>query len=253
MDRERIRRLLEEVARGERAVDAAMEDLRAMPYREIPGVATVDHHRALRLGAPEVVFGLGKTGEEIAAIVLELARSGNDVLATRVDEGKAAHVLERVPGARYFPRGGCIVVEQRPFTDRGRGVVRVVTAGTSDAGVAEEAMIALGLLGNRAELIHDVGIAGVHRTLSRVADLAAAEVLIVIAGMEGALPSLIAGLVDRPVIAVPTSVGYGASFGGVAALLGMLTSCAAGVSVVNIDNGFGAAVCATHINRLRHA
>jgi pyridinium-3,5-biscarboxylic acid mononucleotide synthase len=251
MHPDHIRELLEQVARGERGIDAAMDELRHMPFKEIAGVATVDHHRGLRQGAPEVVFGLGKTGDEIAAIVAELATTGADVLATRVDEAKARRVLERVPGARYLARGGCLVVEQREFIDRGRGVVRVVTAGTSDAAVAEEAMTSLRLLGNRAELIHDVGIAGVHRTLSRVADLASAEVLIVIAGMEGALPSLIAGLVDRPLIAVPTSVGYGASFGGVAALLGMLTSCAAGVSVVNIDNGYGAAVAASHINRKR--
>jgi pyridinium-3,5-biscarboxylic acid mononucleotide synthase len=252
VDPDRIRVLLDEVARGERGVDAAMDELRSLPFKEIAGVATVDHHRGLRLGAPEVVFGLGKTGDEIAAIMLELVTTGADVLATRVDEAKARRVLDRVPQARYLPRGQCLLVEQKPFVDRGRGVVRVITAGTSDAGVAEEAMTALRLLGNRAELIHDVGIAGVHRTLSRVAELAAAEVLIVIAGMEGALPSLIAGLVSRPLIAVPTSVGYGASFGGVAALLGMLTSCAAGVSVVNIDNGYGAAVAASHINRKRH-
>jgi NCAIR mutase (PurE)-related protein len=228
-----------------------MHELRRLPFRELPGIATVDHHRALRLGAPEVVFGLGKTADEIAAIMVELESSGADVLCTRVDEAKAARVLEQVPRARYLGRGQCLVIEQKPFVDRGRGLVRVVTAGTSDAGVAEEALTALRLLGNRAELIHDVGIAGVHRTLSRVAELQAAEALIVIAGMEGALPSLIAGLVDRPVIAVPTSVGYGASFGGVTALLGMLLSCAAGVSVVNIDNGFGAAVCASLINRRR--
>jgi NCAIR mutase (PurE)-related protein len=252
MDPKKLRELLEEVARGDATVDAALGALRYLPFRELDGVATVDHHRHLRLGWPEVVFGLGKTGEEIAAIVGELSSTGADVLATRVDADKARVVLERVPEARHHPRGQCVTVERRPFTDRGRGVVRVLTAGTSDAQVAEEAMLTLRLMGNRAELIHDVGVAGVHRTLARVSELAAAEVLIVIAGMEGALPSLVAGLVSRPVIAVPTSVGYGASFNGLAALLGMLTSCAAGVTVVNIDNGFGAAVAATHINRVRH-
>ena len=252
MTPEKLRSLLEEVARGAASVDAALEALRFLPYRELDGVATVDHHRHLRLGAPEVVFGLGKTADEIAAIVAELARTGADVLATRVEAEKARVVVERVAGARYHPRGRCLTVEQRPFVDRGRGIVRVLTAGTSDAGVAEEAMLTLRLMGNRAELIHDVGVAGVHRTLARVDELASAEVLIVIAGMEGALPSLVSGLVSRPVIAVPTSVGYGASFDGLAALLGMLTSCAAGVTVVNIDNGFGAAVAATHINRVRH-
>jgi NCAIR mutase (PurE)-related protein len=200
---------------------------------------------------PEVVFGTGKTGEEIAVIVEELARGGQNVLATRVDAEKARVAMARVPQARYAERGRCLTVEPRPFVDRGRGVVRVVTAGTSDAGVAEEALVALRLLGNRTEMIHDVGVAGVHRTLAKIELLTSAEVLIVIAGMEGALPSLVAGLTDRPVIAVPTSVGYGASFGGLAALLGMLNSCAAGVSVVNIDNGFGAAVAASHINRRR--
>jgi NCAIR mutase (PurE)-related protein len=252
MDPAKLRELLEQVARGDASVDAALSSLRFLPFREVEGVATVDHHRHLRLGWPEVVFGLGKTGEEIAAIMGELASTGADVLATRVEPDKARVVLERVAGVKHHPRGQCLTVEQRPFVDRGRGVVRVVTAGTSDAMVAEEAMLTLRLMGNRAELIHDVGVAGVHRTLARVKELATAEVLIVIAGMEGALPSLVAGLVSRPVIAVPTSIGYGASFRGLAALLGMLTSCAAGVTVVNIDNGFGAAVAATHINRVRH-
>ena len=251
MDPEKLRALLERVARGEATVDGAVETLRHLPFRELPGVATVDHHRHLRLGMPEVVFGAGKTGEEIAAIVEELAAGGGNVLATRVDEAKAHMVRERVPQARYAARGRCLTVEQQPFVDRGRGVVRVVTAGTSDAAVADEALTSLRLLGHRAELIHDVGVAGVHRTLAKIDLLASAEVLIVIAGMEGALPSLVAGLVDRPLIAVPTSVGYGASFHGLAALLGMLTSCAAGVTVVNIDNGFGAAVAASHINRRR--
>ena len=251
MDPDKLRQLLAQVARGEASIDAALESLRHMPFRELPGVATVDHHRHLRLGAPEVVFGTGKTGEEIAIIVEELARGGENVLATRVDPEKARVVLARVPQARYAERGRCLTVEPRPFVDRGRGVVRVVTAGTSDAAVAEEALVSLRLLGNRTDLVHDVGIAGVHCTLAKIDLLTSAEVLIVIAGMEGALPSLVAGLTDRPVIAVPTSVGYGASFGGLAALLGMLTSCAAGVSVVNIDNGFGAAVAASHINRKR--
>jgi NCAIR mutase (PurE)-related protein len=251
MDPDKLRQLLDRVAAGELPVDVALESLRHLPFRELPGVATVDHHRHLRLGVPEVVFGVGKTGEEIAAIVEELASRGANVLATRVDADKARTVKARVPAARWAERGRCLTVEPQPFVDRGRGVVRVVTAGTSDGGVAEEAMISLRLFGNRAELIHDVGVAGVHRTLAKIDALASAEVLIVIAGMEGALPSLIAGLVDRPVIAVPTSVGYGASFGGLAALLGMLNSCAAGVSVVNIDNGFGAAMAASHINRRR--
>jgi NCAIR mutase (PurE)-related protein len=244
-----IRALLEEVAAGAASVDQALEALKHMPFREVPGVATVDHHRHLRVGLPEVVFGLGKSAEEIAVIVAELAGHGGNVLATRVDADKARLVLARVPTARYHERARCLTVEPLGFDERGRGTVVVVTAGTSDLGVAEEALVTLRLMGQRAELVNDVGVAGVHRTLARLPTLRAASVLIVCAGMEGALPSLIAGLVDRPVVAVPTSVGYGASFGGVAALLGMLSSCAAGVTVVNIDNGYGAACAAALINR----
>lgn len=249
MQPDRIRALLGDVARGTVPVDQALEALAVMPFQEIEGVATVDHHRHLRVGAPEVVFGLGKTADEIVAIVTELAATGANVLATRVDDAKAVLVLEAVSGAKYHARARCVTLEQQPFVDRGRGQITVVTAGTSDLAVAEEALTTLRLYGHRAELVNDVGVAGVHRTLARLPSLRSASVLIVVAGMEGALPSLIAGLVDRPVIAVPTSIGYGASLGGVAALLGMLTSCAAGVVVVNIDNGYGAACAAALINR----
>ena len=249
MHPEKVRALLEDVARGATSVDDAIETLKLLPFREIEGVATVDHHRHLRSGTPEVVFGLGKTADEIAAIVTELKATGANVLATRVDGAKAAIVLGAVAGARYQERARCVVVEQRPFVDQGRGVVVVVTAGTSDLAVAEEALVTLRLYGHRTELVNDVGVAGVHRTLARLPALRSATVLVVVAGMEGALPSLIAGLVERPVIAVPTSIGYGASLGGIAALLGMLTSCAAGVLTVNIDNGYGAATAAALINR----
>jgi NCAIR mutase (PurE)-related protein len=249
VDPAKLRVLLGDVARGALSVDAALEALAHLPFRELEGVATVDHHRHLRVGVPEVVFGLFKTADEIAAIMIELARTSANVLATRVAPDKAAVVCARVPGARAHERAQAVVVEQQPFVDRGRGQVAIVTAGTSDLGVAEEAALTLRMFGHRAEIIHDVGVAGVHRTLARLPALRAAEVLIVVAGMEGALPSLIAGLVDRPVIAVPTSVGYGASLGGIAALLGMLSSCAAGVTVVNIDNGYGAACAAAAINR----
>jgi NCAIR mutase (PurE)-related protein len=241
--------LLDDVARGAVSVDAALEAMKHMPFRELEGVATVDHHRHLRVGMPEVVFGLFKTADEIATIMVELAATGANVLATRVAPEKAAVVCARVAGARAHARAQAVVVEQQPFADRGRGQVAIVTAGTSDLGVAEEAALTLRMFGHRSEIIHDVGVAGVHRTLARLPALRAAEVLIVVAGMEGALPSLIAGLVERPVIAVPTSVGYGASLGGIAALLGMLSSCAAGVTVVNIDNGYGAACAAAAINR----
>lgn len=236
---------------GETSLDDALEALRTLPFRELGHVATVDHHRHLRLGFPEVVFGEGKTAEQIARIVAELMGTGANVLATRVDPAKAEAVLALTPGLRYERDARVLCAEPQPFRDLGRGLVLVVSAGTADLPVAEEAVVTLRLLGNRAERVYDVGVAGVHRTLARMDTLRSAEVLIVVAGMEGALPTLVGGLVDRPVIAVPTSVGYGASFGGLAALLGMMTSCAAGVTVVNIDNGFGAAYAAALINRKR--
>ena len=248
-----LRSLLEEVRTGGKSVEAAMEALARLPFEAVGDVAVIDRHRHLRSGIPEVVFGLGKSAEEIAEIVGALARGGGNVLATRVDEDKAAIVLARVPGARWERSARAVVVEQAPIERVGRGTVLVVSAGTSDGPVADEAVVTLRLYGHDVARVVDVGVAGVHRTLARLEDLRSAEVLIVVAGMEGALPSLVAGLVDRPVIAVPTSVGYGASFGGIAALLGMLTSCAAGVTVVNIDNGFGAAVAAAAINRRRGA
>lgn len=245
-----LRDLLERLARGEASVDDALGALKTLPFRDL-GFAKVDHHRHLRAGAPEVVLGQGKTAEQIAHIMAELAKTGANVLATRVDAAQAEVVLREVEGARYEAAARALVVEQAPWEDRGRGEILVVSAGTSDLPVAEEAALTARLLGNRVGRIHDVGVAGVHRALAHVDRLRAAEVLVVVAGMEGALPSLVAGLVDRPVIAVPTSIGYGASFGGLAALLGMLTSCAAGVTVVNIDNGFGAAYAASLINRRR--
>ena len=181
----------------------------------------------------------------------ELARAGGNVLATRVDAAKAEATRGLLPAARYHADARALMIEANPWEDLGRGLVAVVSAGTSDRPVAEEAVVTAQFFGNRVERLYDVGVAGVHRTLARVDLLRSAEVLIVVAGMEGALPSLVAGLVDRPVIAVPTSIGYGASFGGLAALLGMMTSCAAGVTVVNIDNGFGAAYAASLMNRRR--
>jgi NCAIR mutase (PurE)-related protein len=247
MDPAALRALLDAVAAGERTVEEAVRDLADLPFRDL-GFAHVDHHRHLRKGFPEVVLGAGKTAEQIAAILGELARGGSTVLATRVDEEKAARVLAAVPGARYRGEARAVVVHERPFVDRGRGVVAVVGAGTSDLWVVEEAALTATLLGSRVERIHDVGVAGVHRLIARRAQLEAAAVIVVVAGMEGALPSVVAGLVRKPVIAVPTSVGYGASFGGLAALLGMLNSCASGVTVVNIDNGFGAGYAAALFN-----
>jgi len=251
MDPAKLRALLEQVKLGDVSIEAALGELRDLPFRQLGHVATVDHHRHLRLGYPEVVLGTGKTGVQIAEIMAELARTGANVLATRVDAAQAEVVSAQLPAARYHADARALVIEQQPWQDLGLGTVLVVSAGTSDQAVAEEATLTARLLGNRVDRVYDVGVAGVHRTLSKLDALRAASVLIVVAGMEGALPSLVAGLVDRPVIAVPTSVGYGASFGGLAALLGMLSSCAAGVTVVNIDNGFGAAYAAALINRRR--
>jgi hypothetical protein len=203
----------------------------------------------LRTGFPEVVLGLGKTAEQIGHIVAELQRTGANVLATRVAEAHVEAVLQLVPGARHEKLARAVVVEQQPVADIGRGTVLIVSAGTSDLPIAEEAALTARLAGNRVERLVDVGVAGIHRLLGSRAALEAASVIVVVAGMEGALPSVVAGLTSRPVVAVPTSIGYGASFGGIAALLGMLNSCAAGVTVVNIDNGFGAGYAASLINR----
>lgn len=230
-----------------------MESLRTLPFRQLGHVATVDHHRALRQGFPEVIYGEFKTAEQIVAIMRELATAGGNVLATRVDADKAAAVVRELPTVRYEAVARLLVLEQQPWADRGRGTVLIVSAGTADTPVAEEAFHVAHFMGNRVERVYDVGVAGVHRTLARLDVLRAAEVLVVIAGMEGALPTLVGGLVDRPVIAVPTGVGYGANFGGLSALLGMLSSCASGVTVVNIDNGFGAAYAAALINRKERA
>jgi pyridinium-3,5-biscarboxylic acid mononucleotide synthase len=248
MDPQKLRALLERVHGGEAGVDDAMRELADLPFKDL-GFARVDHHRHLRTGFPEVVLGLGKTAEQIGHIVTELARTGANVLATRVDDASVAEVLKMVPSARHEKLARAIVVEQQPIADIGRGTVLIVSAGTSDLPVAEEAALTARLAGNRVERLVDVGVAGIHRLLGSRADLEAASVIVVVAGMEGALPSVVAGLTSRPVVAVPTSIGYGASFGGIAALLGMLNSCAAGVTVVNIDNGFGAGYAAALINR----
>jgi len=252
MDPDRLRELLEAVAARRVPVEEAVRDLRELPFRAL-GFANADTHRHLRTGFPEVVLGEGKTPEQIAAILIELAKGGSTVFATRVSPEAAAVVLAAVPGARHLPVPRAIVVGPTPPPERGRGVIAVLSAGTADVPVAEEAALTAELAGNRVERIFDVGVAGLHRLLAHRAVVERAEIAIVVAGMEGALPSVVAGLFARPVIAVPTSVGYGASLGGVAALLAMLTSCAAGVSVVNIDNGFGAGQLAAMLNRKRDA
>ncbi|MFN7954029.1 MAG: nickel pincer cofactor biosynthesis protein LarB [bacterium] len=249
MNPDRLRELLQEVRGGHVDVDAALERLAQLPYQDL-GFARVDHHRALRKGFPEVVYGGGKTATQIVAIVRALVKAGSNALVTRVDPDKARAVRRRLPKARYHEDARALTLITAPLKPAGRGTVVVVSAGTSDQPVAEEAAVTLELMGQRIDKVYDVGVAGLHRLLGDAARLREASVLIVVAGMEGALPSVVAGLVSKPVIAVPTSVGYGASFGGVAALLGMLTSCASGVAVVNIDNGFGAACIAALINRV---
>ena len=244
--------LLEQVARGELDTAVAharlVEELRARPYEDL-GFARVDLHRSVRQGFPEVILGLGKTPGQIAAIAAEIVRRGSTLLITRASAEAFEAVREKVPAAVYSADAGIISYSQQDVTP-GKGTIVVAAAGTSDLTVAEEAARTAELMGNDVVRLYDVGVAGLHRILGERARLAAARVVIVVAGMEGALPSVVAGLVSKPVIAVPTSVGYGASFGGLAALLGMLNSCATGVSVVNIDNGFGAAAMASLINHL---
>jgi NCAIR mutase (PurE)-related protein len=250
MDPERLRDLLDAVAARRVPVDEAVRELRELPFRAL-GFAHADTHRHLRTGFPEVVLGEGKTPEQIAAIMVELGKGGSTVLTTRVSPEAAAAVRAAVPAARHLPVPRALVLGLTPPPDRGRGVIAVVSAGTADVPVAEEAALTAELAGNRVERLFDVGVAGIHRLVAHRALIEGAEIIVVVAGMEGALPSVVAGLFARPVIAVPTSVGYGASLGGVAALLAMLTSCAAGVSVVNIDNGFGAGQLAAMLNRKR--
>jgi len=259
MDPQRLRALIEAVVAGRVTVEETTRALSELPFRDLE-FAHVDTQRQLRTGFPEVVLGEGKTPAQIAAI-LNVLREGRQrdqagadpvpVFATRVSAEAAPAVLQAVPGARYLPVPRTVVVGETPTANLGRGIIGVVSAGTSDVPVAEEAALTAELAGNRVERIYDVGVAGLHRLVAHRDTLASAEILIVVAGMEGALPSVVAGLYARPVIAVPTSVGYGASFGGIAALLGMLNSCASGVAVVNIDNGFGAGRMASMLNRNR--
>jgi NCAIR mutase (PurE)-related protein len=249
MNRDRLRALLDSVRRGETDTDDALETLARLPFVDTPN-ARVDTHRNLRHGLPEVVFGPGKTAEQVAEIVRALHREDQDVLVTRIESDVASEVRAGIPGCEYDPVGRLLWLGPSEVTLRGRGAIAVVSAGTADLPVAAEAAGVARRFGNKVETLHDVGVAGLHRLLASSELLRSASVLIVVAGMEGALPSVVGGLVDKPVIAVPTSIGYGASFGGVAALLGMLTSCASNVTVVNIDNGFGAAYVATLINRL---
>jgi hypothetical protein len=248
MDPLRLEFLLNEVRDGRTPVTDAIARLKDLPFEDL-GFAKLDHHRALRTGMPEVIFAAGKTPAQVATIFARMAQAGGNVLATRASDEMAASVLAVAPDAVHHPTARCITLSQTP-APAGKGTIGVVCAGTSDLPVAEEAAVTARLMGNTVELIADVGVAGIHRLLAQKTSLQSARVLIVCAGMEGALPTVVGGLVHAPVLAVPTSVGYGASFGGVAALLGMLNTCSPNVSVVNIDNGFGAACIASLINHL---
>jgi NCAIR mutase (PurE)-related protein len=248
MDSNVLERLLEEVREGKLPVAAALERLRSLPFEDL-GFARVDHHRQLRQSFPEVVFAAGKSLEQIRGIITSLSARSNHILVTRLAADKAAALAADFPEARYYPDSQVWVLSRGEIPDRGRGLILVISAGTSDIPVSEEALVTARIMGHRAEALYDVGVAGLHRLLAHQDLLTQASCFIVVAGMEGALPSVVAGLVDRPVVAVPTSIGYGASFGGLAALLAMLNSCATGIAVVNIDNGFGAGYLAAMINR----
>ena len=245
----KIQHLLEGVQNGQMSIDTALAQLRSLPYENVDGFATLDHHRTLRNGFPEVVFGEGKRPEQIIAIVHRLSENSDKVLVTRVNADMAKTICAEMPELTYQPIPRLLILDRSESTQKRAGIL-VVTAGTADLPVAEEAAMTAELMDNEVERMYDVGVAGIHRLLNQTDRLWKARVIVVVAGMDGALPSVVGGLVSTPVIAVPTSVGYGASFNGVAALLTMLNSCASGVGVVNIDNGFGAAALANNINRL---
>ena len=248
MDSAALSKLFEQVKKGRVTPDEAVARLRHMPFEDL-GFAKVDHHRRLRQGLPEVIFARGKTPKQVAAIFQRMAVHGGNVLATKADAGHFRAVKKLARKAEYHELAQAIVLKQ-DATKYGKGTITVISAGTSDIPVAEEALITADVMGNDVTHLYDVGVAGIHRLLANKAVLKDARVVIVCAGMEGALPSVVGGLVGVPVIAVPTSIGYGAAFKGLAALLGMLNSCASNVSVVNIDNGFGAGYVASMINRL---
>jgi NCAIR mutase (PurE)-related protein len=247
---ERLRSLLAAVKDGTLSTEDAVRELRDLPFRAL-GFAHADTHRHLRTGFPEVIFGTGKTPAQIATLLSELGRDGAIVMATRVAPEAAKAVLAEVPAARYLEKARMVVLGPAPEPTRGRGLVAVLSAGTADIPIAEEAATTAELDGNQVVRIFDVGVSGIHRLLAHRETVEQAEVLVVVAGMDGVLPTVVAGLFSRPVIAVPTSVGYGASMGGIAALLTMLNACAAGVAVVNIDNGFGAGRMASLLNRVK--
>lgn len=248
MNSESIKKLLQSVAAGETPVDNAVDEIRKLPFEDID-YAHIDHHRSLRKGFPEVIFGQGKTAEQICGILEHMAAQENIILVTRVKPEKAQLVLSQFSHAAYYADARMVVLQKEAPIITGRGTILVISAGTSDIPVAREACLTAQAMGNHVESIFDVGVAGIHRLFAHKDMIDQAAVLVVAAGMEGALPSVVAGMVSRPVIAVPTSVGYGASFNGLTALFAMLNACSSNVAVVNIDNGFGAGYMASIINR----
>ena len=249
MDRGTLKRLLGQVRAGSLSVENALQELRKLPFQDM-GFAKIDTHRHLRKGFPEVVLAQDKTARQLIEIVKQVKKTRNNLLITRVDARKAASVARVHRDLIHHAASRTLYLHLKEIEDRGRGTILVITAGTSDIPVAEEAAVTAEVMGNEVERVYDVGVAGLHRLLAHHDRILKARVLVVVAGMEGALPSVVSGLVDRPVVAVPTSIGYGTSFGGVTALLAMLNSCASGVTVVNIDNGFGAGYAASLMNRL---
>ncbi len=247
MTPDNLSKLLQQVRRGRLSISQAMERLRHLPFEDL-GFAKIDHHRTLRQGFPEVIFAQGKAPEQVEAIVAKMMAKRHNILITRGNQEFYRRVRKVAPKAKFHALSGAITVEHER-KNRGRGTILVVSAGTADIPVAEEALVTAKIMGNRVKAVYDVGVAGLHRLLDQMGVLRKARAIICVAGMEGALPSVVGGLVGVPVIAVPTSIGYGASFNGLAALLGMLNSCAPNVAVVNIDNGFGAGCLASMINR----
>jgi NCAIR mutase (PurE)-related protein len=252
LDQQKIKELLGKVKAGDVSVDAAVARLRDLPFEDMD-VACIDHHRSIRRGASEVIFGEGKEVEDILAIMDRMLSQEENILITRLSPEKAKTIRKKHVEAAYHPRARALTLTKHPPETLGKGSILVISAGTSDLPVAEEAAVTCRFLGNAVDTLYDVGVSGLHRLLAHREKLLKASVIIVVAGMEGALPSVVGGLVDKPVIAVPSSVGYGASFQGIAALLGMLNSCASGVTVVNIDNGFGAGYAASLMNRIKDA
>lgn len=250
MDLSSLKGILTELKEGKISIDNCIEKLKDLPFKDI-GIACIDHHREIRKGIPEVIFGAEKDADDIASIMEDMLDKEENILVTKLSEEKAKIIKKRFPEAEYYKKARALTLIKKPIKIIGKGTILIISAGTSDIPVAEEAFITAKFLGNNVDRIYDIGIAGLHRLFGYMDKIKGASVIIVVAGMEGALPSVIAGLVEKPVIAVPTSVGYGASFSGIAPLLSMLNSCAPGVTVVNIDNGFGAAYAASIINRVK--